>query len=98
VISRRKLFEAEIEEFFNQTVEGSLVTGKVESITDFGAFIDIGPVVGLIPKSEISYEKDVDIRQFMEVGKRIETKVLKISPKREKNHIKLESPSERSME
>ncbi|HPX98138.1 MAG TPA: S1 RNA-binding domain-containing protein, partial [Thermotogota bacterium] len=91
VISRRKLFEAEIEEFFNQTVEGSLVTGKVESITDFGAFIDIGPVVGLIPKSEISYEKDVDIRQFMEVGKRIETKVLKISPKREKITLSLKA-------
>ncbi|HNW46904.1 MAG TPA: S1 RNA-binding domain-containing protein [Thermotogota bacterium] len=91
VISRRKLFETEIEEFFNQTVEGSLVTGKVESITDFGAFIEIGPVVGLIPKSEISYEKDVDIHQFLEVGKRIETKVLKISPKREKITLSLKA-------
>ena len=92
VISRRKLFETEIEEFFNQTVEGSLVTGKVESITDFGAFIEIGPVVGLIPKSEISYEKDVDIHQFLEVGKRIETKVLKNSEERKSPGLKPKRP------
>jgi small subunit ribosomal protein S1 len=91
VVSRRKLFEAEIDAFYNEAVEGSVVNGRVESITDFGAFVDIGPVVGLIPKSEISYEKDIDISRYVEVGKQIQAKVLKISPKREKITLSLKA-------
>lgn len=91
VVSRRKLFENEIEDFFSKTTEGCSVIGRVESITDFGAFVDIGPVVGLIPRSEISYEKEIDIHKHLVVGQQVTTKVLKIAPKREKITLSLKA-------
>ncbi len=58
--------------------EGMTVTGKVTSIRDFGAFVDIGGVDGLIPISEIGWGRIEDIHEFLTVGQGVEVLVLKL--------------------
>ena len=60
ILSRRKILEEEREvlrQELQETLEiGQTVTGTITSVRDFGAFVDIGGLEGLIPVSEISWE------------------------------------------
>lgn len=57
---------------------GSVVTGKVASITDFGAFVDLGGVQGLIHISELSRSRVEHPSDVLEVDQDVEVKVLKL--------------------
>lgn len=63
------------------------VTGEVVRIADFGAFIDLGGLDGLLPISEISWERVSHPSDVLKVGDMVSTKVLKVD--REKGHISL---------
>ncbi|HPE67985.1 MAG TPA: S1 RNA-binding domain-containing protein [Thermotogota bacterium] len=91
VVSRRKLFEAEIKEFFEKLQEGSILEGRVESIENFGIFVDLGKVTGLIPRSELSYDRSADPNDFASVGQKIKSMVLKASMEREKVTLSLKA-------
>ncbi len=82
IVSRRRLLEAEQQEQREQlrkTLEvGSVVTGKVTSVRDFGAFVDIGGLEGLLPVSEIGWGHVDDINSHLEVGQQVEVVVLKL--------------------
>jgi len=58
------------------------ITGIVTNITDFGVFIDLGGVEGLIHISELSWGRVAHPRQIVELGEKIEAQVLEISPER----------------
>jgi small subunit ribosomal protein S1 len=59
--------------------EGDVVAGKVSRLTDFGAFVEVAPGVdGLVHKSEISYEKVIHPSRVLQVGGRVDVRVLKI--------------------
>jgi small subunit ribosomal protein S1 len=58
------------------------VIGKVTNITDFGAFVDLGGVEGLIHISELSWGRVSHPSQIVELGEKIEAQVLEISPER----------------
>lgn len=75
------------EKILNTLEPGQVVTGEVVRIADFGAFIDLGGLDGLLPISEISWERVSHPSDVLKVGKQIETKVLKID--KEKSHISL---------
>jgi len=71
-----------------QTLEaGQTVSGEVVRIADFGAFIDLGGLDGLLPISEISWERVSHPSDVLKVGQVVTTKVLKVD--REKGHISL---------
>lgn len=64
--------------------EGMVVRGTVVSIKDFGAFLDIGTVQGLIPISEIGYGRVEDVHQWLKVGQEIEAMVTRLDWEKER--------------
>jgi small subunit ribosomal protein S1 len=69
-------------QLFNNLEVGQTIPGIVTNITDFGVFIDLGGVEGLIHISELSWGRVTHPGQIVELGQRVETKVLEISPER----------------
>ncbi|MEE2908325.1 MAG: 30S ribosomal protein S1 [Planctomycetota bacterium] len=88
VISRRKLIERERSEaknkLMNSIEEGALVTGTVTNIADFGAFIDLGGIDGLLHITDMSWGRVNHPSEICKVGEQIEIKILKIDRDREK--------------
>jgi small subunit ribosomal protein S1 len=83
VVDRRVVLE-ELEhqtkvEAFGRLQEGSVVRGTVRSIMDFGAFIDLGGVDGLLHVSDMSYTRGVKPTDIVTSGDEIEVKILKIN-------------------
>lgn len=66
---------------------GQNVAGEVVRVTDFGAFIDLGGIDGLLPISEFSWQRVSSPQEMLKVGQQVELKVLKID--RETNRISL---------
>lgn len=58
--------------------EGMKVKGTIISIRNFGAFVKIGPIEGLIPISEIDWERVEDIGRFLGIGQEVEVVALKL--------------------
>src|SRR6202011_1957875 len=67
------------EEAFGRLKEGAVVRGAVRSLTDFGAFIDLGGVDGLLHVSDMSYSRGVKPSEVVKAGDPLELKVLKIN-------------------
>ncbi len=82
IVSRRALLEREREQqrdaLQDTLQEGMTVSGTITSIRDFGAFVDIGGVDGLIPISEIGWGRVDDINEFLHVGQQVETVALSL--------------------
>ncbi len=88
VISRRKLIETEREEAKNRLLanvgEGDIVRGTVTNIAEFGAFIDLGGVDGLLHITDMSWGRINHPGEIVKVGDEIEVKILKIDRDKEK--------------
>lgn len=88
ILSHKAVEEAELEEEKAETLanlnEGDTVTGKVARIVNFGAFIDLGGVDGLIHISEIAHEHVNDAHDYLTVGEDIEVEVLSVDPEDER--------------
>lgn len=88
ILSRRELLEEEEEvkrtEALSHLEEGSIVTGTVVRLTNFGAFVDIGGIDGLVHISEISHEHIEHPESVLSVGEEIEVKVLSVDADRER--------------
>ena len=69
-------------ELFHQLQAGSQVKGTVTNITDFGVFVDLGGVEGLIHISELSWGRVSHPNQIVSLGKEIDVQVLDISAER----------------
>jgi small subunit ribosomal protein S1 len=69
-------------ELFNKLQTGSHVKGIVTNITDFGVFVDLGGVEGLIHISELSWGRVVHPNQIVKLGEQINVQVLDISAER----------------
>lgn len=87
VLSRKAIREKEIENFFNEISKSSTVEGIVESIKNFGVFVNLGPVSGLIPASEISWDPELKPIDVCKRGQKVKAKVLEID--RSKKRITL---------
>src|SRR5262245_4313603 len=81
VVSRRDLLEKQRAEqrdkMWEQLAEGQVYTGTVRSVRDFGAFVDIGGVDGLLHVSEISWKRVQDASQVLQPGQSVKVAVLK---------------------
>ncbi len=91
VLSRKAVEEEELKEIEDKAWEnitvGEKITGKVQRLTDFGAFIDLGGVDGLLHISDMSWNRIASPEDVLKVGDEVETIVLKAN--REKNRISL---------
>jgi len=84
VVDRRALLEEEEartrEQKFGELKEGAVVRGTVRSVTDFGAFVDLGGVDGLLHVGDMAWQRVAKPSDVVTVGDSIEVKVLKINP------------------
>ena len=81
VVSRKAITENELKEQRNELLknikEGSIIEGKVKNITDYGAFIDLGGIDGLVHVTDISWTKINNPSDILELNSEIKVKVLK---------------------
>ena len=88
VLSRRALLEEERESLKTQTLdamkEGSVVKGIVKNITDYGAFIDLGGMDGLLHITDMSWGRIKHPSEMLNVGDEIDVKVLKYDQEKER--------------
>lgn len=71
--------------------EGQLIQGTIQSIQDFGAFVDLGGAQALLPVSEIARARVEDIRAVLSVGQAIQAIILKIDWKAERITLSMKS-------
>ncbi len=80
ILSRRDVVEAQAaearREVFSKLTVGDIVTGTVARLTNFGAFVDLGGVDGLVHVTELSHDHNVSPKSVVSVGEEIEVKVL----------------------
>jgi small subunit ribosomal protein S1 len=88
VLSRRTLLEKERESQRSETLkvleEGSLMKGTVKNITDYGAFIDLGGIDGLLHITDISWKRINHPSEVLKVGEQLDVKVLKYDHEKER--------------
>ena len=81
VVSRKAITENELKEQRSELLknikEGSIIDGKVKNITDYGAFIDLGGIDGLVHVTDISWTKISNPSNILELNSTIKVKVLK---------------------
>ncbi len=91
VLSAKKVLEAEREKSKKETLEklekGQIITGRITKLVDFGAFVDLGGIEGLLHISEMSWGRIGHPSDVLEEGAEIEVKVLDVD--REKERISL---------
>jgi small subunit ribosomal protein S1 len=84
VVSRRQLLEdeaaAQAAAVWADLRVGAVVSGTVSSLRDFGAFVDLGGVEGLIHLSELGHGRPAHPSELLQVGQRIEVQVVKLEP------------------
>jgi len=82
VLSRRALIERERGEsaakVMDKIVAGAVLRGTVTSTRDFGAFVDLGGVEGLIPRSEIAHDRSVAVADALKPGDAVEVQVREV--------------------
>ncbi len=88
LISRRKAMEkdqaANREKLKGELASGQLREGTVRSIMDFGAFVDLGGIDGLIHISDLSYGSVAKVTDVLKVGDKVKVMVLKIDNERDR--------------
>ncbi len=88
VLSRRALLEKEREELRNKTLtrleENAVLDGIVKNITDYGAFIDLGGIDGLLHITDMSWGRVNHPSEMFEIGDEVKTVVLKYDPERQR--------------
>jgi len=84
VVDRRVVLEEEEkqvrEQMLSDLKEGAVIRGTVRSLTDYGAFIDIGGVDGLLHVADISYGRVNKPADVLTVGQQVDVQVLKVDP------------------
>jgi len=75
------------EELLGSLTEGETRTGEVRRVADYGAFVDIGGIDGLLHVSEMSWRRVKDPREIVKEGDRVEVRVLKVD--RERGRVSL---------
>ena len=77
-VSLKNLLPKPMDAFTSEYSVGDIVKGTVTSITDFGAFVKVGPVEGLLHNQEISWDKSKNAKSELNVGDEVEVKIIKI--------------------
>src|SRR5207247_6077931 len=93
VLSRRGLLEREkaekAEKSWADIAEGQIKKGIVRSVKEFGAFVDIGGIDGLIPMGELSWQRVKDANEVVSPGQAVEVVVVRVDRERRKVGLSL---------
>ncbi|MGB8715604.1 MAG: S1 RNA-binding domain-containing protein, partial [Rhodanobacteraceae bacterium] len=91
VVSRRAVVEEEFseerEKLLERLVEGAVVPGVVKNLTDYGAFVDLGGIDGLLHITDMAWRRVRHPSEVVNVGDELEVRVLKFD--RERNRVSL---------
>ncbi len=91
VVSRRAVLEttmgADREAIMESLKEGAIVKGVVKNITDYGAFVDLGGIDGLLHITDLAWRRVKHPSEVLTVGEEVEAKILKFD--QEKNRVSL---------
>ena len=83
-VSYKNLQPKPFDEFVREYKEGDVVTGTVTSTTDFGAFVRIGKVEGLLHNQDVSWQKGVKAKDILKKGDEVEVKIIRIDPEQQR--------------
>jgi small subunit ribosomal protein S1 len=93
IVSRRMLLEEEKErkrkEFWSNVKEGQVIYGFVKSITDYGAFIDLGGVDGFLYVNDITWGRITHPKEYLKLGDEIKVKVMSIDQEKHKVSVSI---------
>ena len=88
VLSRKVMLEAQISTLKDETLahleEGAIVTGSVKNITDYGVFIDLGGIDGLLHVTDISWGRVGHPNEYFKVGDEVKVVVLRVDKDKER--------------
>lgn len=88
VVSRRSLLEEELSakkaELLSNIEEGQLIKGKVKNITEFGAFVDLNGIDGLLHKSDMSWRKIHNPTEVVSIDEEIEAFIISVDIEKER--------------
>ncbi len=88
VLSRRALLEKEREELRKETVvslkEGQIVEGIIKNITDYGLFVDLGGIDGLLHITDISWGRVTNPSEMFKIGEKIKVKIISFDRENER--------------
>jgi len=95
ILSHKVVIEEETENLKKQTINqfkiGSIIEGAVQRITDFGAFVDINGVDGLVHVSELAWHRVDRPSDIVKEGDKVKVKILSIDPNNERISLSLKS-------
>jgi small subunit ribosomal protein S1 len=93
IVSRRHILERERAEardkLMQELAEGQVRRGTIRSVMDYGAFVDLGGVDGLLHVSEITHRRGIKPSEFVKVGDNVDVKVIRIDPETGKLSLSL---------
>ena len=91
VLSRRAVLEADLKDRIEATLaklqEGRIVKGIIKNITDWGVFVDLGGIDGLLHRTDISWGRTEHPSQYFRVGDKVDVMVLRFD--KERNQVSL---------
>ncbi len=95
ILSNKKVYEDTAEEarknIFSQIEAGQVVKGEVVRITDFGAFIDLGGIDGLLPLSQLSWRWIDHPTDILKVGDKIDVEVIAVDHDKQRVSLSLKN-------
>ncbi len=98
ILSHRKVVAEQLaeqrKELFSNLEEGALVEGEVVRLTDFGAFIDLGGVDGLLPLSQMSWRWVEHPSDILSVGEKVKVEVIGIDYDKQRVSLSIKSQYE----
>lgn len=95
ILSNKKVYEGTAEEarknIFSQIEPGQVVKGEVVRITDFGAFVDLGGLDGLLPLSQLSWRWIDHPTDVLKVGEKIDVEVIAVDHDKQRVSLSLKN-------
>lgn len=98
VLSRKNVIQEKLDDQWSNLEEGQVVKGKVARLTDFGAFVEIGDLDGLLHVSDISWNRVTNPADVLNIGDEIEVKILKLNKERDRISLGLKQLQEKPFE
>lgn len=93
ILSRKQVLEEEMavqkDKILNSLTPGDIIHGTVKRLTNFGAFVDVGGIDGLVHISEMSWNRIDNPGEVLSVGDEIDVKVIEVIPERERIGLSL---------
>jgi small subunit ribosomal protein S1 len=93
-VSLKTLQQKPFAKFVKENKVGDVITGNVATLTEFGAFINLGTVDGLLHNEEASWESNAKCKTMFKKGDELEVKIIKIDTEKENVSLSLKSLQE----